>query len=252
MVLRGCGFMRFSAVLAAVAVLSFATSASADVVYQVLFHDGFENETPNAPAQSLDNFNIFGTSVDVVAPDNPYGITVSSNVVDLDGTPGPGFIRSKQKFAFLAGDVLQLQFVVGGSQRDSAFDDFRVTVFTSGIGTFTGTGRFFPYPSVFAPAVTRSTSIPGDAPFGTSSLIFTAASSGVMSFQFGSLSTDGIGPLLDEVTLISMSAVPEPTTWMTLTLGFGLIGSILRRLRASLRAFASPGVRQRRVPAAAR
>jgi hypothetical protein len=102
--------------LVAIAALTFATSASAATVF---FQD-FNSITPNTLSlTTLPGFTVAGSTVDVVGASNPYGITgITSNVVDLDGTPGPAtIISSPSSFAYNAGDIVTLSLLLGGAQR---------------------------------------------------------------------------------------------------------------------------------------
>ncbi len=71
-------------------------------------------------------------------------------------------------------------------------------------------------------------------PFSTYSLNFFATSASTnLVFNvtpFGTGAGDSIDPILDNV---SVSAAPEPATWAMMILGFGLIGSALRRRRTA-------------------
>lgn len=226
-------------ILLAAAALATAASAEAATV----FSDNFNAETTGAPVGSLTNWNILGT-VDVVGSSNPYGITVSGpasgNVIDLDGTPGPGEIVMKNDFAFNAGDTVSLSFVLGGSQRVSGTDNFFTRLIFGGfasqaISNGVGTGIFSDLTGAsgfFAPTTTFNRTIASNVPFGTSSFSFTAGNAGSLRLAFGSTSRDNIGPLLDNVSLaVTPSAVPEPATWLMMLAGFGIVGSAMRRRR---------------------
>jgi hypothetical protein len=219
--------------VAAMAWLGLASGATAATV----FSDGFEADAAGAPVGSLINFDIVGT-VDVVQASNPYGIVTTSNVVDLDGTPGPGGITSKNAFAFGAGDLVTLSFVLGGSQRGDVSDDVGVSLLfgaPTSVLNFTGTG-FFSFVAIgnttLSPTFTATqSSLAGNAPFSLSTLSFTAVNAGSLKFGFNSGSANNIGPLLDSVQLDVGSAVPEPATWAFMISGFGMAGAALRRRR---------------------
>src|SRR5437879_988066 len=101
-----------------IAGLAISSSASATQV----FFDGFEGDSPALSVTTLANFNVTG-QVDVVAAVNGFGITAySGNVVDLDGSPGPGSIAIASSYVFAPGDKIILSFVVGGAQRGSSSD----------------------------------------------------------------------------------------------------------------------------------
>lgn len=213
--------------IAAIATLAVGSAASATVV----FSDSFETDTPGTSLTALNNLSVTGT-VDVVAVSNPYGIVAPSNVVDLDGTPGPGSITSGS-FAFGAKQHVTLSFVLGGAQRGSISDPFSAGFTFSGatqlnnytlggaygsadIGTFNTT------------AITTVTSIAGTSPFVTYSLAFTTGNAEALGFNIGSSSADNIGPLLDSVKL-DVGAVPEPATWGLMIGGFAMVGVAARR-----------------------
>jgi PEP-CTERM motif len=221
--------------LASAALAAFTASpASAAVV----FSDGFEGDAPGLNVNPLANWTVMG-QVDVVTDPNVFGITIaapaSGNVVDLDGSPGPGEITMKNAVAFGANEKVTLSFVLGGSQRvgpgvsDDFFSKFifaGAQEFSGGVGT--GILAAGPGSGVFAP--TYSTFLFGygsGTPFGVSSYSFIAKHAGSIKLAFGTASADNIGPLLDNVS-ISVGAIPEPATWAMMIMGFGLIGGALR------------------------
>lgn len=231
--------------LAAAAALAVVSPAHATIV----FNDDFNAETPGAPAGGLAKWNISGT-IDVVAASNPYGITVnlpaSGNVIDLDGTPGPGAIVMKNAFAFNTGDLVKLSFVLGGSQRVQGSDNFFTRLifngglFSQGISFGQGTGVLANLTGAngfFAPTATFNRTVLSTDPFGMSSFSFVATNAGSIRLGFGSNSQDNVGPLLDNVTLdITSGAVPEPATWLMMIAGFGFIGAAMRRKRHTVSA----------------
>jgi PEP-CTERM motif len=227
--------MKFRVLLA-----TAALAATAPAQASTVFSDNFNAEATGAPAGGLTNWNTIGT-VDVVGASNPYSITVAApaggNVIDLDGSPGPGEIVMKDAYAFNAGDTVLLSFVLGGSQRVTGTDNFFTRLIfggsmsqaiSNGVGTgvlsnLTGANGFF------VPTTTFNRTIASDMPFGMSSFSFVAGTAGFIRLAFGSTSSDNIGPLLDNVSLsVSPSAVPEPATWMMMLLGFGFVGAMLR------------------------
>jgi len=110
------GFKAISFVAACV-MLAFPASAAS------VFFDDFSGDTLGLQA-AFGNFDISG-GIDLVAAANPYSIvTPGGNVVDLDGTPGPGVIISKAAFGFAAGDRVTLDVLLGGAQRGAVSDNF--------------------------------------------------------------------------------------------------------------------------------
>lgn len=185
-----------------------ATPASA----QTVFSDDFSSDAPQKiPATDLNNFTVTGT-VDVVASGN-FDITCaggSGYCIDIDGSPGPGALTSKATFSYNAGDTVTLFFDLSGNQRTQDTDVF--------IASLLGTGV----------TASQTYNLAGSDPFTTRSLSFLATQAGSASFSFSSPSADNVGPLLDNVRL-EIGAVPEPGAWAMLILGFGVIGSSLRR-----------------------
>ncbi|MFM9853306.1 MAG: PEPxxWA-CTERM sorting domain-containing protein [Sphingomonadaceae bacterium] len=211
----------------------------------IVFSDNFNTENGGATALNFRGFTNFlstgSRDVDLVATPNPFGITCaggSGSCVDLDGSPGPGTLASRNSFAFNTGDVVRLSFLLGGSQRGrtdnwfSGFDFGANTLITSfgsnyfGTDTVSAGGTFSGF--------SVGTSVNSPDPFSLRSIFFTAGQAGSLTFNFGTDSADNVGPLLDNVSLDITAAVPEPATWMMLLAGFGLIGAAMRRRGAAL------------------
>ena len=214
--------MKFRIIAGLIAGLAFSSTASAT---QVFFQD-FESVAPNSLSlTTLPGFNVAG-QVDVVGASNPWGIVTSSNIVDLDGSPGPGTITSSTSYAFNAGDRVTLSFLLGGAQRNSVSDNFTLGWLLSSAMTVTdivGTGYFgyLNLASAFAPASgSQSIDLAGDAGLLLSSVSFTATAAGTFGFSFGTTSADTVGPLIDNIGL-DISPVPGPV------MGAGLPGLVI-------------------------
>ena len=231
---------RFLLTSAAIAAFAALPANAAEV-----FSDGFEGDPSNAlNVNPLANWTVTG-NVDVVANPNSFGINVtpdaSGNVVDLDGSPGPGEITTKDSFAFNAGDLITLSFVLGGSQRNNGNNDWFLRFIFSDVTNVTngqGTGLlslFGPVNGLIGPTYTLGGIVGATAPFTTSTFSFHAANAGSLKLAFGTTSRDNIGPMLDNVSL-NIGAVPEPATWAMMIMGFGLIGGAMRsRKRTTVR-----------------
>jgi hypothetical protein len=234
--------MRTISLTALAATLAAGTPASA----ATLFTENFNGQTP-ALSATLSQFAVTG-SVDVVAPINPFGITVaapaSGNVLDINGTGASGLITTLASFAFNAGDVIALSFDLGGSQRNGLGDIFNTSFLfggNTGYSGLSGTGLFSGLSGSAATSnLSNSIFVSGATPFTSSSISFIAQNAGSLRFSFSSPSDDNIGPLLDNISLevtpgttpSAFSPNPEPATWATMLLGFGLIGVAMRRSRS--------------------
>lgn len=221
----------------ALAVLAAAGAAQARVV--TLFADNFQGETPRLSENvALTNWTV-GGDVDIVGMPNPFGITCAGTCVDLDGTTGPGSIRSNS-IAFAAGKLVTVKFDLSGSQRSANDDDFEFGLFFSPELGSTGGAYFLPGLSqAVEPPYLGLTSIeffgmlvPGNAPWTTYFYSFNPTSAGSFQVRFGTGSADNIGPLLDNVR-VTQGVIPEPATWAMLIAGFGLVGSAARRRRTA-------------------
>jgi hypothetical protein len=225
-------------VLLAASMLAFTAQANADQV----FFDGFESDAAGLSLTNLTNFTVTGgNTVDIVSAATApgYGMSVTSNVVDLDGSPGPATLTSNSSFGFGAGNKVTLSFDVSGSQRGGVDDflasiDFGSSTALSSWGADFGSGAL-----VFDGLTTNglsmlNTGVQSADPFKTWSLFFTAAQAGSLKFSFKTTSQDNIGPLLDNVALDVTAAVPEPATWAMMIGGFALVGASMRRRKTAV------------------
>jgi hypothetical protein len=223
--------IRSSLLATAVALLLSVPAAAATV-----FSTDFSTDTPGLNVVPA-GFSVTGL-VDIVGPVNGFGIvTPGGNVVDLDGTPGPGEITSLASYFFQPGDRVSLSFLLGGAQRGSASDNvFARLIFgqvTDALDlTVYGTLGNTVYSGVqsFAATFTAGGSIAGSDPFALTGFTFTAVNAGALAFSIGTTSDDFIGPLVADVTL-DIAPIPLPAAGGALVLGLGLLAA-LRRKRA--------------------
>jgi hypothetical protein len=237
--------MRFGLLALASAAALFTVPAHAATV----FSDDFESDQAGLGLTSLKNFTVLQSdsdpvskTVDVVSPATApsFGMTVSSNVVDLDGTPGPAFMYSNDTFKYKKGDTITLTFDLGGAQRGSVSDEFQALFLLDSLQKVTSIGytNLDGNDLVAGPVWVYGSDIEaffaGTEPMEKRSIFFTAAQDGYFKFAFATTSADNVGTLLDNVILdITPGAVPESSTWAMMIAGFGAVGMGMRRRRAS-------------------
>ena len=225
----------------AAAVCGTALIASMPAHAATVLSDGFEADALGAPQPALTNFNITGGSVDVVGTGDPFGLPCAGGqrCLDLDGTTNSGgTIVTKNSFAFTANQLVTLSFDLAGSQRGDAPNPFTAGFLfgqTTDVLQFTPSGGF----GTVAPAnglglsqVSYGGTVDSAFPYTNFALSFRTRSAGTLQAFLSTGSNDNIGPLLDNVSL-SISAVPEPATWMMMISGFGIVGGAMRRRGAA-------------------
>jgi hypothetical protein len=221
-------------------VASAALALSAQSGATVLFSENFDSITSNTLqiTTSVGGMTVTG-AVDAVVPMNPFGIAgLTSTVVDLDGSPGPGRV-SAGGFNLQPGFIYTLSLVVGGAQRGSVSDNWSLELTSDAPGVLNslgGTGLLAVVPaSPLSSTFMFSGTVLGTTPFTASSIALLANSNTSFGFEIGTTSRDAVGPLLDSVTL-TRNAVPEPASWAMLIAGFGLVGAVARRRKVALAA----------------
>jgi PEP-CTERM motif len=144
-------------------------------------------------------------SVDLVGPGFFQSLAFSGNSVDLDGSTGTGFSPSGQLqsvASFGLSDYV-LTFVLSGNQRNAPE---QTTTISLGGQSFSIT--------------------PTDDVYHTYTHTFVGASGQLNFLESGP--SDQQGNLLDNVVL---AAVPEPSTWAMMILGFAGVGFMAYRRR---------------------
>lgn len=233
---------------AAAATLLMTSAAQAAVV---LF-DGFESYavTDNGGGNFYDlNFNAFTSglnvedgTVDLIGTPNGFSLSGngSSQFVDLDGSTNNGGILRTNAFAFTAGQQVTLEFDLAGNMRGGT-DEWDYGFQTSGgnisflnIQAFNAPGAGLnSLGNGFGPAFGVGIgALAANAPWSHYSISFRAGNSGSLTAYAGTTSVDNIGPLIDNFSL-SIGSVPEPATWLMMIMGFGGVGAVLRRRRAT-------------------
>jgi hypothetical protein len=197
-----------------IAALSFGASVQSSSAGMVL-QDNFDSSTAvlNWPGDTVFKSipgpgNVNGSpSVDLVGTADGYGsLAFSGNSVDLDGTTGSGFSPAGelQSVASLALGTYVVQFELAGNMRGAPAQTVEISI---------GSQNQFLAPT---------------GGYTLETLTFTNASGQLSFTDLGP--ADQQGALLDNVTV---SSVPEPSTWAMMILGFVGIGAMTYRRRKS-------------------
>jgi PEP-CTERM motif len=162
-----------------------------------------------SPATAIASTDLIGTGFFDFYPGN-------GNYVDLDGSTGTGFTPAGQltsNNAFGAGQYI-LKFDLGGNARGVGDQTTTITLGTD---------------------FSVSIKLASNAPLTTFTYAFTAATGGNLVFTEQDSSSQQ-GNILDNVVL---TAVPEPSTWAMMILGFMGVGFMAyRRKNKSAAGFA--------------
>lgn len=180
-----------------------------------IFFDDF-----NSTAQSLNQYtfakwDVTAGSVDVIGDGGPYAFLPvgNGNYVDLNGSTGsPGQLTTRQIFA--AG-TYTVEFDLAGSRGGAGNVDpaSHTTQIAFSIG-----------------GTTQSLTLSPTAPLTHYSFTFTTTGAGRLSFTDLIGGNPNVGNLLDNV---SVTAVPEPSTWAMMILGFLGVGFVAYRRKSS-------------------
>ena len=146
--------------------------------------------------------DVIGTGFFDVQPGN-------GNYIDLDGSTADAGIFAKS-LTLTGGISYTVSFDLAGSARGDA--NFVDVSFGTSLATFL---------------------LNSSDPFATHILAFTPGADGNYTLSFANAGGDNLGAILDDVVVNSGSsgAVPEPSTWALMLVGFGAVGFVLRRRR---------------------
>ncbi len=172
----------------------------------------------------------------------------SGGCVGLDGRdsgPVENEFHTASSFSYGAGAVVTLSYDISGSHADCDkcdADDTYETGFLFGNIPTTINAVMVDGLNIGPLNETTGIDLFGDAfpvgrtdPWQTHTISFTATQAGSVQIDLRSYSTDGSGPLLDNVTLdVTGGGVPEPASWALMILGFGAAGATLRLRRRML------------------
>lgn len=239
-----------------------ATSANATQVWYGTFNGAYGGatvENVGGPDQEVGKFGVIGSGNTNLYKSGEGGVNCGAGFTSCMSLEASnltaGTIRtldlsnpmSGSQFRVLNGDTVTLSFELSGNQRSA--DPTTTDRFLAGL---------FYDPPVDLGVVTRggpwTSLVPIDPPSGFGFMIASrlAASSGFQTYSFsfvapedmnfafqivgsGPMPNDGLGPILRSVALdvVSPGSVPEPATWAMMLLGFGSLGTALRRRRAA-------------------
>lgn len=197
--------------LAVVSALAWSQAAQASTV---VFEDNFNATTTQSLNQTLfTNWTVTSGSVDVIGDGGPYAFlpTGNGNYIDLNGSTGqPGQLTTKMNFG--SGTYL-VSFQLAGSQGGASNVDPAPHT-TQILFSLGGTSQ----------SITLD---PTDA-LAPYSFYFNTTG-GKLSFTDLAGGNPNVGNLLDNV---SVSAVPEPSTWAMMIFGFLGVGVLAYRRRS--------------------
>jgi len=229
--------MRILTALAAAAVMAMPASAV------TIFSQNYDsapraNNTTNVPG-----FTVTG-GVDIIS-NGTAGVLcagAAGRCLDLVGSPNVGSITSTP-INFNAGRLITVSFHLSGNPRAGTPADIfnfalgftdpeNIAVFTliSGFqGSYGSTGPGISTMGTYTESLVRN------RPFVSYALSFVPTSAGSLLLTFGGAGpNDSAGPIIDNILVDS--AVPEPSTWLMLIAGFGMVGVAARRRRSSVAA----------------
>jgi hypothetical protein len=227
-----------AATLAAAALVAGAAQASQ------VFSDNFNTENGGVaanPYTAFANWTVSGGAFTVVEGARCEG--GSGGCIGLDGRGGgpvANEFNTTSSFSYGAGAVVTLSYDLSGSHADCgqcANDDTYEAGFLFGVFPTTLDHVTLDGHDIGSLAQPTGIDVFGDGfpiprtdPWRTHTISFTATDAGSVQIDLRSYSVDGIGPLLDNVSLdVTGGGVPEPASWALMIAGFGLAGAGLRR-----------------------
>jgi hypothetical protein len=195
-----------------VSALSFVSTVSAATVWT--------SNLPNvadafAATGSIGNFTVIAGNVDLLTTSGPYtaGLCSVAPCIDLDGTPGQGAIQGVVNFA--TPGVYTISYYLFNAQRGAT------------ASTTVSFGGLIPTVTYTDNAVVNGT------PNGLVTQTFNVGAGGNYNLTFTSNNGDYYGDLVADVTVSSVSAIPEPSTMLLFSLPLLAFGSkAFRRSRA--------------------
>ena len=217
-------------------VAALAAPAGASIVYS----NNFDAENGGNSALNYNGFNgltVSNGTVDLVRSGD-FGITCpggTGSCVDLDGSTFDAGLVSSNSYAFNAGDHVALSLLFSGNQRNAPPPDSFSMSFNFGEPV---SGQFGYMSSTLGSSIANFTNltsltltvsnIQSNFAFADLTFFFDPTNAGSTIFGLQDGGNDDIGVVIDNLVL-SVGAVPEPSTWAMMIAGFGLAGLATRR-----------------------
>jgi hypothetical protein len=211
-------------ILTALASASVATTAQAAI--NLLVNPGFEDGVALPMGQatlaagdvtSISGWRVVGAGVNYV-DNSVWDAAQGSRSIELLSNNG-GIVQ--RIFGFTTGKKYVVRYNVSADPFNTAAGpvDVRYTVSVTG-------GLAETYPYAYSPGVNTATSMN----YSLREYVFIASNT-FQDLQFRAAGRNGgFGPVIDSV---SVSAIPEASTWAMLLAGFGLVGLASRRRKRS-------------------
>lgn len=215
--------------LCAVALLLSAATVHPALAFDLPFSDNFDSITSSTLNAPPPGWNVYNGSVDQIAASqssfwhiNCMGST--GGCIDLDGSyPAgqgqAGVMVTSSSVNLLAGQTYQLAAYISGNQRISWLGPDIVNF-----------GFVNPNTPTTPIVQTQTAPIAWDTPFTLYTMLFTPSVNQTVSIFFlNYLGHDFVGPVIDNVSLTNVSAVPLPASAWLLVSGLVMLGIMARR-----------------------
>lgn len=177
-----------------------------------------------APDTSINGWTITGGSVDWIHT-NAWQAADASYSLDMSGLSA-GTLTSAP-FATVVGQSYQLTFDMAGNFANQVLDNSHSKGMSVDVGG-SSQNFFFATPYPDSAASDPVTLMYPDMHWLTQSMLFTATSS-LTTLVFTSFENNAYGAALDNVSVVAVSAVPEPVSMAMVVLGLAGLGFARRR-----------------------
>jgi Protein of unknown function (DUF642)/PEP-CTERM motif len=208
-------------ILAAAASVSAATSAQATI--NLLSNPGFENGVALPTGEvnlaagdttSITGWTVLGAGVHYVN-NTIWDAAQASRSIELLGSNGG---IGQRVYGFIKGKTYTLKYALSADPANTAtgpVDVYHTVSVTGGLASTT--------PYTFMPTFNTASSML----YSIQEYTFVASNTFQdLQFRASGRNRGGFGPVIDS---ISITAIPEASTWAMLVLGFGLVGVASRR-----------------------